>query len=308
MEKRSINGQTLSHNQGMEKENYENNLPTKETDSGVVCLSPKDAEEYKAYKRRKKLNEINKAISDSCSSALTGEDVQRVCQRAIRLKQASVKVPLTKVSQAYYYLLGYKTKIDCVVGGDGETLAKVKAYEAKIAVRRKAKEITLLITPSLVDCCRFGEVRKEIKKVKRAVGKIPLKVRVENCASQSALSRLARLSSEVGAKYFSVSYFKGCERLKTDLFSGCGLEITDVETEEVFRLLHENGVERICSDNALEIYNSWLKEVEAECVFPSLPKVEEKEESTFPSTAKELLAETEEGYLTKTENGELKIL
>ena len=209
----------------MEQENYENSVFTKETDveTPVVRLSPKDAEEYKAYKRRKKINEINRAISTSCSSALTGEDVQRVCQRAIRLKQASVKVPPTKVSQAYYYLLGYKINIDCVVGGNGETLSRVKAYEARLAIRKKAKEITLIITPSLIDCCRFGEVRKEIKRIKRAIGKTPLNVRVENCVSQSALSRLARLSSEVGAKYFSVSYFKGCERLKADLFSGCGL-------------------------------------------------------------------------------------
>ncbi len=292
----------------MEHQNYGKDIPTKETDAcaPVVRLTPQDAEEYKAYKRRKKLSEINKAISSSCASALTGEDVQRVCQRAIRLKQASVKVPLTKVSQAYYYLLGYKIKIDCVVGGDGETLSKVKAYEAKLAVRKKAKEITLVITPSLIDCCRFGEIRKEIKRVKRAVGKIPVKVRVEGCVSQSALSRLARLASELGAKYFSISYFKGCEKLKTDLFSGCGLEITEVETEETFRLLNACGVESVCSNSALEIYNSWLKQVEEECIFP--PLVEENQEALPSSTAKELLAETEEGYLSRGENGELKIL
>ena len=273
----------------MEKENYENGIPTKETETQapVVCLTSQDAEEYKAYKRRKKLSEINKAISSSSSSALTGEDVQRVCQRAIRLKQASVKVPLTKVSQAYYYLLGYKIKIDCVVGGNGETLSAVKAREAKLAVRKKAKEITLVITPSLIDCCRFGEIRKEIKRVKRAVGKVPLKVRVENCLSQSALSRLARLSAEVGASYFSVPYFKGCERLKADLFSGCGLEVTEVETEEVFRLLYDCGVERTCCNSAMEIYNSWLKRVEEECVFP--PLVEENQDELPTPTAKELL-------------------
>lgn len=300
MEKQGIKGRSLSHNQAMEQEKYQDEVSTKEqADYNGVYLTKKDAEEYGEYKRRKKYAEINKAVSSSLSTTLWGEDTQRVCGRAIRLKQCAVKVPLTQVSQAYYYLLGYKVGIDCVVGLGGETLGKVKAYESRIALRKKANAITLILTPSLIDCCRYGEARKEIKKVKRAIGKNTLTVRVEKSYPQSTLSRLARLVSETGAKYFSVPYFKGCERLKADLFSGCGLEVTGVETEEIFRFLSKNGVDRIVSNSVAEIQASWLKEVESERF---LSETEKPKEPPLPAQTKG------EGYLCQGENGEWKFV
>ena len=170
------------------------------TNSLGVVLSLKDAEEYRTYIRRKKQTEITDAIADSAGTMMQGEDVQRVCERAVRLKQASVKLPLTKLSQAFYYLNGSGVKLDCLIGGDGETVSKVKAYEAKLAQKRGATEITLTITPSLIDCCRYGEIRREIKRVKRSLGKATLKVRVQRAGSLTALGRIARIASETGAK------------------------------------------------------------------------------------------------------------
>ena len=61
-----------------------------------VFLSNQDAEEYRIYKRRKKLNEISALISATEGSVIDGEDVQRICERAVRLKQSAVKLPLSK--------------------------------------------------------------------------------------------------------------------------------------------------------------------------------------------------------------------
>lgn len=240
--------------------------PTKdnETPTFGVMLSPKDAEEYRGYLRRKKQQEITSAISSSAGTMMQGEDVQRVCERAVRLKQIAVKLPLSKINQAVYYLAGSKVKIDCAVGVSGETLAKVKAYEARQAVKRKAGEITLCITPSLIDGCRYSEIRKEIRRVKRAAGKATLKVRVENTQVSTPVCRVARLACEVGAKYFSVPYFKGCERFRMDLTNGCKLEVTGVEDTEEFKRLKEAGVARIVTDHAWEIYTQWTKEADAE--------------------------------------------
>ena len=229
-----------------------------------VFLSPKDAEEYRLYRRQKKLGEIAAAISVSESPLLGNEDIQRVCERAARLKQAAVKLPLSKMTQAAYYLAGSRVGLDCVIGGTGETLAKVKAYEARQAVKRKAREITVPVTPSLMDGCRYGEIKKELRRVSRAAKKANLKVRVENVLSATALSRVARLACEVGAKYFSVPYFKGCERLKLDLTNGCKLEVSGVEKTEDFKRLIEAGVGRIVTDRAWEIYTEWSKEADEE--------------------------------------------
>lgn len=289
----------------MEKQIEKNEVLTKEIEPKKtgVFLSLKDAEEYRTYKRRKQINEIAAAIAVSECSLLGGEDVQRTCEKAIRLKQAAVKVPLTKLSQAAYYLSGSGVRLDCVVGGTGETLAKVKAYEAKLARRRGAAEITLSVTPSLVDSCRYGEIRRELKRVMRAAGKACVKVRVENRLTPTAFARLARLACDAGARYFSVPYFKGCERIRQDLTGGCRLEVSGVETLEEYQKLREAGTSRIVTDRGWELYTEWIKVTNEEGDFtpvqplPSAPvasvapvengaKTEEKKTETAERTEK----------------------
>ncbi len=252
----------MSHNRGMEKQTQNNDVFTKVNESGErgVFLNGKEADEFRAYKRRKKMTEVALAISRSEGTLFGGEDVQRVCERAMRLKQAAIKLPLSRLAQAKGYLVGDFVRLDCVVGGNGETIAKVKAYEARLAVKRGAKEVTVAVTPSLFDNCRYVEIRKELKTMKRAVGKAALKVRVEKISSPTSLSRLARICSEIGAKYLSVPYFVGCERLRLDLTNGCLLETTGVERVETFQNLTAKGVERIVTDHAWEIYNDWMRE------------------------------------------------
>ena len=247
----------------MEEQNQQTDVFTKANEMRGVFLTPKDAEEYRAYKIRKKVTEVALALSRSAGTLYCGEDTQRVCERAIRLKQAAIKTPLSKLALAKAYLAGSFVRLDCVVGGNGETLAKIKAYEARMAVKRGAKEITVAVTPSLFDCCRYMDIRKELKTVKRAIGKrAALKVRVEKINSRTALSRLARISSEVGAQYFSVPYFLDCERLRLDLTNGCMLETTGVETLKTYQTLTAKGVERIVTDKAWEIYNDWMREAQ----------------------------------------------
>ncbi|MBQ7923680.1 MAG: hypothetical protein IJ329_00080 [Clostridia bacterium] len=292
----------------MDRQTQTNDVFTKANEDAEkgVFLTSKDAEEFRAYKRRKRMTEVALAIARSEGSLFCGEDVQRVCERAVRLQQAAIKMPLSKLAQAKGYLAGSFVRMDCVVGGNGETLAKVKAFEARTAVKKGAKEITVPVTPSLFDGCRYAEIRKELKRVKRAIGKTALKVRVEKISSPTALSRLARISSEVGAKYFSVPYFAGCERLRLDLTGGCFLETTGVERLETYRALTEKGVERIATDNAWEIYNDWMREAQET---PLVSSEAEKEENgvgdNLPPcvSAAKILALAEKEKTEKEENG-----
>lgn len=235
-----------------------------------VFLTHADAEEYRTYKKRKKLGEVTSAIARSEGTLMGGEDVQRACERAIRLRQAAVKLPLSKLSQAAAYLAGSGVKLDCVVGGTGETLVKVKAFEAREAVKRNAKEVTLVLTHSHLDCCRYGEIRREIKKVRRAAKRADLKVCVQKSFSPTVLARVARLCSEARVKYLSVPNFAGCERVRMDLTGGCALEVVGVETGAEFRKLVEAGVARIVTDRAWEIYADWLREANERAVLQTV--------------------------------------
>ena len=274
-----INTLPLSHNRCMEKQT--NNMQTLTQDESVR-ISRREAEEYRAYKRKQLQADIVKALSNSESSILNGEDVQRVCERAIRLRQAAVKTSLTRLALASRYLAGSKVKLDCVVGGTGETLTKVKTLEARLAARKKAAEITVVVAPSLVDGCRYGEIRRELKKVRRAAGKVPLKVRVEQTASLTTLARLARIACETGARFFSVPYFDDCQKLCVNFTRGCGLEVSGVDDTDAFRKLSKAGVARIVTDRGFEIYAEWLKKGYEELVVETVNVA--KEEKTEQSS------------------------
>ena len=292
MDKLGINPLALSHNRRMEQKTQTQNLaPTKENG---VYISASDAEEYRLYKKRKSLTEISSALNRSVGTLTGQEDVQRTCERAVRLRQTAVKVPVSKLNQAHYYLSGNVVRLDCVIGGNGETLTKVKRYETRLAMRRHAQELTLILTPSHLDTCRYGEVQKEIKTIVRTAGKTGVKVRVEKVYNPTLLSRLARIASECGARYLSVPYFVGCEKLRLDLTRGCGLEVSGVENLETYRKLITAGVGRIVTDRAWEIYGEWLQTLNAPTPMPTPvttqsggekeKKTEEK--STMPTVQK----------------------
>ena len=299
----------------MEQLNQSQTIPTKanETQSAPQpsIFSKIDEQEFRAYQRNKRICEAKRAVSKTQTSVVSGEDLQSACQRAVRLRQAAVRLPLSKLSVARYYLKGSGVALDCVIGGDGETLASVKAYEAKVAVRFHADEITLPLTPSLIDACRFHEIQKELIKIKRAAGKAKMKVRVEKTNSPTTLSRLARIASESGARFFSVPYFDGCERLRMHLTGKCLLEVTGVNEIDIFKKLIQSGVARIETKRALETYTQLLREIHQ--VENETPRYEVKKETTGTDTQPKYLSKPkddseETNYFCRIENGELKFL
>lgn len=253
----------MSHTQAMENSENKTNLNEGFTKEEVgVMLSRSDAEEYRAYKRQRKIAEITAAIARSESPIGAKDDARRIADRAARFRQAAVRVTPSRFLQVRSYLPKNSVGVDCIVGGNGETLAKAKAYEAKIAKRLGARELTVVVTPSLIATCRFGEIKKELRRIKRAAGKTPVKVWVEKGHSFATIARLARIACEVGAKYFCVPYFAGCERLRYDLSHGCLLEVSEVETLEDFKKMTGAGVGRIVTTQVSEIFSEWMKEAE----------------------------------------------
>lgn len=227
-----------------------------------VTLTQKEAEEYCAYKRQKKISEIMMAMRRTESTLSINESAVKLCEQALRLRQAAVKISPTDLLSRGEVFFKSGIRLDCVIGGNGETFAAVKAYEARKAVKAGARELTLLLTPSLILSCRYTEIRREIKKVRKAAKKAALKVRVEKTYSQATLERLARIAAEQGAQYFSVPYFAGCERLQTELCGGCLLEVSNVDNLTIFKEMARAGMGRMLVKDGWELYSEWLKEVE----------------------------------------------
>ena len=254
-----------------------------------VTLTQKEAEEYCAYKRQKKISGIMMAMRRTESELFSSESAVKLCEQVLRLRQASVKLSPSELLARGEIFLKSGIKLDCIIGGNGETFSCVKAYEAKKAIKAGAKELSLILTPSLILSCRYTELRKEIKKVRRAAKKAVLKVWVNRVYPQATLERLARISAEQGAQYFSLPYFAGCERLQAELSGGCLLEISNIDSLTVFKEMAGVGMGRMIIQDAWGLYSEWLKEVE---------EITVKKELSLP--LKEGLKEEEETQVEKT--------
>ena len=242
------------------EQNDKTKISTKETEG--VRISQREAEEYRAYKRQKKVAEIMSAIARSASPIDMKDDIKKLVDRAARFRQAAVKVTPVVFAQVHRGLLKSGVGLDCSVGGNGETTAKVKAYEAKLAVKAGARELTLVLSSSHIFTGRYGEIRKEIQRIKRVGKRTKIKVWIDKKYPYPTVARIARLASEMGVDYVCVPYFFGCERLRYDLLRTCGLEVSEVETLDDFKKMAGAGVERIVTTRVLEIYTEWMKEAE----------------------------------------------
>ena len=255
--------------------------PTKE--EGRLLLSETDAAEYYAYKKQKKITQILDALARS-EGVLDGkEDAQRVVERAARIHQAALRVTPTYFYSAREYLSRSNIHVDCLIGGNGETVTKVKTYEARLMKKMGAKELTVAVTPSWLDGCRYAETKKELRRFMRVAKGLNVKVWMGSHYPYATISRVGRIASEVGAKYFSIPYFTGCERLRYDLFDGCRLEVVGVDNLTDFKKMIGAGVGRIVTAYGFDMYTQWMKEAEQT---ENLPKKEEGKQETGASNLK----------------------
>ena len=309
--KNRINRLPLSHNQRMENQN-ENQvvltndkasegkfLESKTADNARrapeveeemvkgVLLSAKDADEFRVYKRRKIMEEIGSGMRRSASTVMAEADVSKVCEHALRLKQAAIRASLARFPSVQKRIGKTEVRLDCMVGGNGETATKVKLYECKLAMKNHAQELTIAIAPSMIRAAQFEEICKELRLIRRLVGKkMIVKARVDGEWQFSILSRLARNVSQAGVQFFSVSYFVGCEKLRFDLLNGCKLEVTDVQTLSDFKKAIAFGAGRIVSECIWDIYGAWMLEAD-KMEFAKRATLIKEKEPTLIKPAKE---------------------
>ena len=270
----------------------------------AITLSSAEAEEYQAYKREKHILEvmgyIQKAVLDG-----QFDDAKKITATAVKHGAAAVKVLPTQLSVVRALLESSKVKIDCLIGGTGETFSKVKVYETKLARRAGAQELTLCLNETDVKNNRFHEIKKEIQRVCKAAKGAPIKVRLNENWGNETLGKLCKIAWESGAKFVSVPYFEGCQRLKNDLYTQLNIEVTNVVSTAVFKKMAGAGMQRIQTSRLQSIYDELMREAENVTVEQAeKPKADEtqKEQELGASTPAPVRKKKSQDYKQLIEN------
>ncbi|MBQ9714166.1 MAG: hypothetical protein IJV83_02475 [Clostridia bacterium] len=291
LEKIGINGRRLSHNRTMEnklqQQNFTKGAEMAGKDLQNVTLSAKEAAEYSEYKRQRKRADVKNALTKSVGVMRDCSAVKRVCSQAAKYKQSAVQTTSSGLEYGQPWLRASGVRTDCFIGGNGEVLSKAKAYEAKCALRLRAKELTLILSTDALLNCRYGGIRKEIKKIRRIAKKAVLKVRLGQQFSVERVARVSKICGDLRVDYLSVPYFSGCERLRSGLSGGCCLEVFGVEKTDDYRRLILAGVERIVTEKAEEIYTEWMREAEQVSFGSAIEKNREEKVCLPPQTEEE---------------------
>ncbi|MDD7463248.1 MAG: deoxyribose-phosphate aldolase [Anaerococcus sp.] len=211
-----------------------------------------------------KKEEIFKHIDHTLLKAFARwEDIEKLCDEAIKYKTASVCIPQTyikRVKEKY----GDKINICTVVGFPlGYNSTESKLTEVKVAIEDGANEIDMVVNIPEVKNGNFQKVEDEIRALKKACGEKILKVIIETCyLSEEEKIALCKAITEAGADYIKTSTGFGTDGAKIEdirLFKkhiGENVKIKaagGVKTEEDLTMFIEEGCDRIGTSSAIKL-------------------------------------------------------
>lgn len=136
----------------------------------------------------------------------TWEDIQKLCEEAVKYRTASVCIPpayVKRVKETY----GDALRICTVVGFPlGYSVAEAKAAEVRQALSEGCDEIDMVVNISDVKNGLYDKVREEIAGLKAICKDHILKVIVETCyLSEAEKTEMCRVVTEAGADYIKTS-------------------------------------------------------------------------------------------------------
>ncbi len=191
------------------------------------------------------------------------EDIERLCEEAIRFQTASVCVPpayVRRIHETY----GDRLRICTVVGFPlGYSVTAAKAEEAKQALRDGCSEIDMVINIGDVKNGRFDRVEEEIRTLKAVCGEHILKVIVEACyLTREEKIAVCRAVTDGGADYIKTSTgfgTGGATREDVELFRahiGRNVKIKaagGIATREELELFLSLGCDRVGMSRTAEL-------------------------------------------------------
>ena len=137
----------------------------------------------------------------------SSEAIVKLCAEAKEFHFASVCVNPGFVPLAAKELKGTDVKVCTVVGFPlGATLPESKAYEAKLAIEAGATEVDMVLNDSMAKEHNYAYIEDEVRLVKKACGKILLKVILETCLlTDEEITECCKACVRAGADYVKTS-------------------------------------------------------------------------------------------------------
>ena len=137
----------------------------------------------------------------------SSEAIVKLCAEAKEFHFASVCVNPGFVPLAAKELKGSDVKVCTVVGFPlGATLPESKAYEAKLAIEAGATEVDMVLNDSMAKEHNYAYIEDEVRLVKKACGKILLKVILETCLlADEEITQCCKACVRAGADYVKTS-------------------------------------------------------------------------------------------------------
>lgn len=154
--------------------------------------------------------EVNKTIDHTVLKAQTSaEDVDRICQEALKHQFCAVCVPPYYVGRAKQLVQDKGIKVATVIGfpyGYAGTMAKVE--EIKRAVEEGADELDIVINLGALKSGDWMNVKSDIDRVVTAVrlrGKVSKIIIESSILNQDELSKLVSLCNEITPDFVKTS-------------------------------------------------------------------------------------------------------
>lgn len=137
----------------------------------------------------------------------TQEDIQKLCQEALRYDFASVCVNPYWVSYCAHQLKESDVKVCCVIGFPlGANTSQVKAYECKEAIQNGADEVDMVLNIGQLKGKQDQAVLEDIQAVVNASDDKIVKVILETCLlSDEEIKKACEICMEAKADFVKTS-------------------------------------------------------------------------------------------------------
>lgn len=192
----------------------------------------------------------------------TYEDIDKICDEALKYNTASVCIPASYVGYAHKKFPDLN--ICTVIGFPlGYSTTAVKCFEAENAVKNGANEIDMVINLGHVKNGEFDQVEAEIAAVKSACNGRLLKVIIETCyLTEDEKTALCGCVTRGGADYIKTSTGFGTDGARIEDIKLFKHHIGDnvkmkaaggVKTKADLEMFLEAGCERIGTSSAVKL-------------------------------------------------------
>lgn len=233
----------------------------------------REFEEFRLQRKAMELRRLLRMIDHTqLKQTATVADIKKLCREAREIGFASVCVQPVYVAACNEFLRDLpQIKIACVVGFPmGENKTETKVFEAKRAVADGADEIDMVACISAIKNGDYGYVKREVRKVVKAVRGATVKVILEtSLLTAEEMRRAAACCAAAGAAFVKTStgYFGGAtveavRTLKDAVRDKCAVKASGgIRSQETFCAMVDAGADRIGTSSGVEIAESLKKQM-----------------------------------------------